>query len=458
MKFDGIESATLEFKREKPSKQQIINTIIGFCNFCGGRLVIGVADDGTVIGIDEEQAVSMKESLHSSIVSSCTPIIIPSIYLQRLGEKIVLVIEVSSGMTKPYFRSDEGLVNGTYLRLGPETVKARPEMVRELQWEAQGHFLDEMPLHRGSVEDLDLELFKQYLSERGYVVDGIHLGELLTQYGLLAEEHRQSYPSVGGILLFGKKPQHLLPEAYIICTQFRGTEGREAIASQDCTGTLFQQLNQAFTFVESRLNKEYTIDGLRRRERLEIPVLALREAIINAVLHRNYLIPGPSKIAIFGNRLEIYSPGNFPRPIPLNQLECGVSMARNCVISQCFRQAKLVERMGSGWTTIFSSYRQWHLPEPSVMEGTGFVKVVLPRFTATTDMVPDASRGEPSSLKEILRLAECQGRIAARDVISRVQVSRQTASRLLAQLVDDGMLRRVGRGNATHYEFIRKGP
>lgn len=451
MKFDGLESATLEFKREKPTKQQIVNTVIGFCNFCGGRIVIGVADDGTVIGIDEELAVEMRESLHRSIINSCTPIIIPSIYLQRLGEKTVLVIEVSSGMTKPYFRTDEGLVHGTYLRLGPETVKATGELVRELQWEAQGHFLDEMPLHRASIEDLDIELFKKYLIERGYIVEGVHFNELLIQYGLVTEEHRHSYPSVGGILLFGKRPQQLLPEAYIICSQFRGIGGRDVIASQDCTGTLFQQLNQTFSFVESRLNKEYTIRDLQRSEQLEVPLLALREAIINAVLHRNYLIAGPSKIAIFEDRLEIYSPGNFPRPIPTNQLECGISVARNRVVSQFFRQAKLIERIGSGWTTIFSAYRQWGLPPPSVIEGTGFVKVVFPR---PSPKVGGSSYKETESahpFKEVLLLMKRNGQLSAKELMRHLQISRQTASRLLSRLLKENMITRVGRGKATHY-------
>lgn len=451
MKFEGAESATLEFKREKPTKQQIVNTVIGFCNFCGGRIVIGVADDGTVVGIDEEQAIEMKESLHRSIINSCTPIIIPSIYLQRLGEKTVLVIEVSSGMTKPYFRTDEGLVHGTYLRLGPETVKANAELVRELQWEAQGHFLDEMPLHRATIEDLDIELFKKYLLERGYVVEGIHLNELLIQHGLMTDERRHSYPSVGGILLFGKRPQQLLPEAYIICTQFRGIGGREVIAFQDCTGTLFQQLNQAFSFLESRLNKEYTIHNLQRREQLEIPLLALREGIINAVLHRNYLIAGPSKIAIFDDRLEIFSQGNFPRPIPTNQLECGISVARNRVISQFFRQAKLIERIGSGWTTIFSTYRQWGLPPPSVLEGTGFVKVVFPRPSPQADTTIQKEKESARPFKEVLLLLQRNGQVSAKELMNHLQISRQTASRILSRLMKEGVISRKGYGKATYY-------
>ena len=128
-KYPGQESSTLEFKRALPHKNQIIHTIIGFCNLFGGRLVIGVNDDGTIRGINEEKVGEIIESLEQSIYHSCTPTILPEIYTQRFSKKLVLIIEVSLGMNKPYFHTSEGLSNGTYIRSGSLTVKASPEMI-----------------------------------------------------------------------------------------------------------------------------------------------------------------------------------------------------------------------------------------------------------------------------------------------------------------------------------------
>jgi ATP-dependent DNA helicase RecG len=137
----------------------------------------------------------------------------------------------------------------------------------------------------------------------------------------LVEEHGHRYPSTAGLLLFGKAPQKFLPEAFIICTHFQGTSGRNALASQDCTGSLLNQVETALHFVKSRLTTRFDIEGTQRTQSLEIPEIALREIIINAIVHRDYQLAGPIKIAIYDHQVEIFSPGNFPGPLKTTQLE-----------------------------------------------------------------------------------------------------------------------------------------
>jgi ATP-dependent DNA helicase RecG len=445
MKYPEKESSVLEFKQKLPAKQQIIKTIIGFCNQFGGRLVVGVSDDGTITGLPEESVDETMEALHKSLYESCTPTVLPLIYTQRIQDKIILLIEVSSGMNKPYFITSLGLNEGCYVRAGLQTVKATPSMIQELQWQARGKELDKMPVYSAIDNDLDIASFMIFLRNRG--IETPEWREMALHYDVLVEEHKRTFPSIAGILLFGKNPQRALSEAFIICTQFKGVQGREAIASVDCTGTLFEQYQKGLLFLTSRLYRSFAIRGAGpRQEQLEIPEEALREVLLNALVHRDYHVRGPTKIAIFDDRVEVFSPGNFPGPLKPHQLEMGLTYVRNAVIGRVFREAKLTEKLGTGLRTLFASYRERGLDLPHVLEGNGFVKCILPR--------PDhhkASYKVSNSSDQLQRLLQISDEITVADVMKELTTSKATATRLLKQLVDEGVLIRIGKGPSTRY-------
>ena len=131
MKYPKQESSTIEFKQELPKNEQIIKTVIGFCNQKGGKLIVGVKNDGTITGLDEEKIQTVLEFLDKAIFEASSPPIIPKIYAQNIGKKTILIIEVSSGMNKPYFIKSKGLEKGTYVRLGRSTLRATSDMIEE---------------------------------------------------------------------------------------------------------------------------------------------------------------------------------------------------------------------------------------------------------------------------------------------------------------------------------------
>ncbi|MCB1107690.1 MAG: ATP-binding protein [Chlamydiia bacterium] len=155
MKYPEQESSTLEFKQTLPENSQIIKTVIGFCNRNGGKLIVGVKENGTIVGIPEEKIQKVMEYLNKSIYEASSPPIIPAVYSQRIGNKTLLIVEVSSGMNKPYYRTSEGIGKGTYVRLGRSTVKASADMVEELKWQTRGRSFDLMPVYHAKEEDLD---------------------------------------------------------------------------------------------------------------------------------------------------------------------------------------------------------------------------------------------------------------------------------------------------------------
>jgi ATP-dependent DNA helicase RecG len=262
------------------------------------------------------------------------------------------------------------------------------------------------------------------------------------------EEHKRKYPSIAGILLFGKDPQRFIPESFIICSHFSGIDGRDVNATIDCTGDLFSQLSTAINFVTSRLNKQFVITKIKRSQTLEIPEVALREIIINAIVHRDYSISGSIKIAIYDDRVEIFSPGSFPGPINVNQLETGVTYIRNHTICKLFREAGYIEKLGSGFLSLFKSYRDYQLAEPQVIEGNHFIKCILPRSPRADDHDPE----DPKKL--LIKLFASNNQISASEIANELTISRQTAARWLSTLVKEKKIKVIGKGPATRYQKL----
>ncbi len=446
MKYPDPESSTLEFKQQIPQNDQIVKTTIGFCNQNGGKLVIGVADNNRIIGISPEAAATAIESLSKAIYEASTPSILPLVYTQTIHDKILLVIEVSSGTNKPYYRKSEGLEKGTYIRLGSTTLRATADLIEELKWQARGKQYDMMPVYETTENDLDPEKIKEFIQSRKTEKKAKTSQDLLRSYYLIAQEHAHIYASTAGILLFGKEPQHFFTEAMIICSHFKGIEGREALASIDCTGTLFDQFERAFDFIIGRLSKSFIIEGPRRQETLEIPQKAIREVLLNMIVHRNYHQKSPSKIAIYQNRIEFFSPGTFFGPLNSENLKLGLSFIRNAAICKAFREAGYIEKMGSGFITIFKTYEERKLKLPSIIEGEGFVKCILPR-----ELVEKEAHAIVDELQPILALFDLTTEITISDVMNNLGLSRTTAGRRLDALIKLRKIKKMGKGRGTAY-------
>lgn len=448
MNYPEKESSVLEFKQTLPNKPiTIIKTVIGFANMHGGQIIIGVEDDGKISGINEAQTDQWHDNLTRSIYDSITPTLFPSIYTKRLSDKLVMIIDIAEGATKPYHLNAKQISNSTYVRLGAHTMLATADIIHQLQWQGRRKFLDEMPVHTANKNEIDMGEFEKFLSDRKQKTNDINRADMLKHYEILVKDRTKTHPSVGGLLLFGKNPQQYFSEAFIICTHFSGTSGRDVIATRDITGHLIQQYKDALAFIISRLNTSFKITEttIQREDQLEIPIDAIREIVINAIVHRNYQITGPTKIAIYDDRLEIFSPGNFPGPILVDKTDIGVTYIRNTIITKVFRDLGIIEKLGSGFITLFESYLKRGLPKPIVTEGVGFVKCILPR------PLPKDQKVLTDETDLILQLLLTKQSIKSSDLITHLGVSRATATRLLSKLSTEGILEKIGKGSATRY-------
>lgn len=431
------ESKSLEFKSQLPHFNSLIKTCVAFANGIGGKIIIGI-DDKTkeVIGINDNIRDRIYDHFPNSLYDSTSPNLLVEIYEKRFNDVSVVIIDVPSSIKKPVFIRSEGIPNGIYLRAGSNTRKANQEYIEELMRENKRMHFDEEIIH-ANVDILDKGLLKQIFKR----IDN----KILTSEKVIncSTTHSEKYyPTIAGTLLFCEKPDLYIPEAIVHCSRFRGVEGRDIIQSEEITGNLEKQIEVSFQLVRSWLIRDYRLFGTKLTGSTFIPDIALREAIINALIHRKYWIPGATKIALYDDRLEIFSPGNFPGLFDIKHLGDGTTFLRNPTLAKLARRFGIVEKLGTGIRLILESCRNAGIKTPEFIEGSDSVKVVF-------SFLP--SERINSDEEKLLALFNMHKEVKLTDVENYLNVSRNTATRKLNQFIKTGKIQRLGKGPAVRY-------
>jgi ATP-dependent DNA helicase RecG len=226
-----------------------------------------------------------------------------------------------------------------------------------------------------------------------------------------------------------------------LCTHFRGTEGREIIKSRELEGPLDQLASAVIELVEDWSTTGSILVGAQLTTQTPVPRIALREAVVNALLHRRYTLAAPIKIALFEDRLEIFSPGNLPGLITVKNLGDGTTFLRNPRLVNIARKMRLVEKLGSGVRTMYEACRKASVADPIFTEGAEFVKVTFP-FKPSDGL----------DLESVVRkMLESSQEIRVEKLIETTRLSRNTVTRRLKNLTQIGLLERIGHGRGTRY-------
>lgn len=430
------ESKSLEFKSRLPTFSALVKTCVAFANGGGGKIMIGVEDKTcAIVGISEETRHRIYDDFPNSLYDMTSPGLLANIYEQSFDGLSVMIIEITNGVKKPVFIKKEGIPRGVYLRAGSNTRHADQAAVEELLRENKRLYFDEEVI-QAQPSILSSDLLHRVL---GRVDDERLMREKILA---LSGVHAQKYcPTVTGILFFSLHPEQYIPEAVIQCTRFSGVEGRDIIQSEEIHGPLDKQVQTSFQLIKSWLLRDYSLFNTRLQAKTIIPEEALREAIINAVIHRKYWIPGAVKMALYDDRLEIFSPGNFPGLINQNHLGDGTTYLRNPHLARIARRFGLVEKLGTGIRLMKDSCRKMGLQLPEFQEGADSVKVIF-SFLA----------GEKSeAADDLMRLFESHKEVRVKDVEQHLKVARNTATRKLNQLISAGKIQRQGMGPAVKY-------
>lgn len=287
-------------------------------------------------------------------------------------------------------------------------------------------------------EDLIRSFYKLRPTKKRLLAD-----KIITFQPANTEKH---LPTIAGVLLFCEEPQQYVPESTVICTRFGKNGERNIIQTEEITGNLTKQIETSFNLVKSWLERDYKLEGAKMRGRLPIPAEALREGIINALIHRKYSIPGATKIAVYDNYLEVFNPGCFPGLVDINNLGDGTTYLRNPIIARLAHKMGLIEKLGSGIRLIFDSCKKAGLKAPKYNEDGDFVKV-----TFSFELEKNIQRTDQTA---ILQLASVKGEFVINDVVRFLKVSRNTATRKLNKLIKENKLIRYGKGPAVKFRAM----
>lgn len=426
------EGKTLEFKRDLSSPPGFLRTVVAFANTAGGTVLIGVEDrSGHVRGV--RRPLDLEERVANLVSDAIQPSLLPDLEVLKFRNKQVLAVRVYPSSSRPHFLARAGLEAGTYVRVGSTNRRADPELIAEMHRFATGESYDARPFPTVDSEAVDFRA----ASESFAPVRSLRRRDLET-LRLLVPYQGDVVPTVGGLLLFGRDRLVHFPDAWIQAGRFAGTDRAVILDQARFEMPPLEAIEAAVSFVTKHSFHGAVIRGLRRTDVWSLPPEAVREALVNAVVHADYSQQGaPIRIALYDDRLEVENPGLLPFGLTLEDLPLGVSRVRNRVLGRVFHELGLVEQWGSGAQRMIAACREAGLPAP-VWEEIGFrLRVTL----RTEKVAPAIVDGRDSTILSLLESGESYG---TREIADAIGLSTRSTRTRLARLVERGFVREVG--------------
>lgn len=394
------ETERVELKRSLSEHKEILETISAFSNTSGGTIYVGIDPAGHAVGV--ALGARTMEHLANEIKQNTDPKVFPSIESQSIDGKQIIRITVGEFPGKPVWAFDK-----VFLRVGRANQRASAEKIKELMRESLPFRWDHQIPPKASLSEIDIRQVQQFLrtakEERSALFDGSkQLSTVLSRLRL----QKNGKPTLAAILLFGKDPQSRVIQAQIRCGRFVGTKPIDFADMKVFQGTIIDQVPEVLNFIQRHINVGARITGKPAREDVwEYPKEALREAVVNAVCHRDYEDPGNVQVRIFDDRLEIWSPGVLPPGVTVESLLLEhESKPRNGLIADCFYLIKYIEQWGTGTNRIMSLCKEAGLKAPEFSQRAGSFTITFWRTKSrvkTAEPVITLGRTQESILRYI---------------------------------------------------------
>lgn len=440
------ESETVELK--EVVVDDIKKEIIAFANCDGGKLYIGVRDDGTVIGLDNADSVSLQIS--NMVRDAIKPDITMFLHYETIVEngKNVVAVDIQRGTDRPYYLAKKGMrPEGVYVRQGYSSVPATDTAIRRMIKETDGDRFEAM---RCLNQDLTFEATKKEfeLRKTDFGPQQMRTLKLIDQDGL--------YSNLA--LLLSDQCVHTIKVAV-----FQGTDQTIFKDRREFTGSLMQQMNEVYDFIDFRNQTRATIEKLYRVDVRDYPEVAVREALLNLLVHRDYSFSASAFISIYEDRIEFVSIGGLMPGIDLEDVMVGISVCRNQDLANVFYRLHLIEAYGTGMGKIMKAYESMQV-KPVIETTKNAFKIILPNINAkyeTENATVKTKSGTPVTAhtekvlsdeeEKILEYARKYGAITRNDVIGLLEVSASTAARVIRKMVKTNLLEQKGKARNTHY-------
>lgn len=427
MKFE--ESSSVELKSEYI--EDVKKEVVAFANSQGGTIYIGVTDYGGVCGVDNYDEISNRIS--SMVRDAIKPDLTRFVQYERLliDGKTVVKVQVQEGSNKPYYIAKHGLKpSGVYVRQGNESAQASEDAIRQMIKISDG---DSFEGRRSILQKLTFDELRQEFKNRGITLD------TLKEKTLGIVDNNGLYTNLG-LLLSDECPYT------IKCAVFGGTDKVKFIDRKEFGGSIFRQMADCYEYLDLNNPTSATFEGLYRNDHRDFPENAVREALLNSLVHRDYSYSASILISIYSDRMEFVSVGGLLPGIQIQDVLLGLSICRNKKLADIFYRMKLIEAYGTGIQKIFSAYAG-QARQPDIETGPNSFKLVLPRCGEEINENESLLPAE----QQIMELLTNKNFIRRSEVNEALGVSQATASRLLKQMIAKGRIEKYGRGKNTKY-------
>ena len=421
--------------------------IIAFANCEGGTVYVGVADDGKVLGVENADECALQIS--NMVRDAVKPDVTMFIHYETLecDGKAVVAVNIQRGTNRPYYLAKKGLrPEGVYVRQGYSSVPATDTAIRQMIKETDGDSFENM---RSINQALTFEATKKEFEKRNVVFGQPQMQTLkiVSADGI--------YTNLG--LLLSEQCPHTIKVAV-----FEGINQNVFKDRREFSGSLMQQLNEVYDYIDFHNQTHATFQKLLRIDTRDYPEVAVREALLNSLVHRDYSFRASTLISIYEDRIEFVSIGGLLPGLELDDLMMGISVCRNPHLANVFYRLQLIEAYGTGMKKIMGAYADIPV-QPKIATTNNAFKIILPNVNATPKTVKSPKEIEnaaasvlDSNEEKILQFLMEHPMITRKEAQALLEVSQSTACRILKAMVDNGQIKQFGGSRTTRYELPKK--
>ncbi len=442
------ETENVELKPSLSQINEIVESVSAFSNAGGGIILVGISNSGKILGVDIGKDTI--ERLTNKISQNTDPKIYPKISVEEIENKKIIAVKVEKSGNTPH------LAFGRFFkRVGKSTMQASRDEYEKLVLKKHKEELlfDSLICKDAKTDDINAEKVRWFAerakAERGLIAESdAPVEDILEKLEL---KKGGKYANAA-ILLFGKSPKKYFMQAEIRCGRFKGMDVTSPFIDMKIfNGNLFEQRDRTIEFIENHIKLSAETKGWEREEKWEYPIEALREALINALCHRDYFSSGNIQVSIFEDRFEIWNPGGLPEPLTIDDLKKRhKSIPRNKLIANCLFLTKDIERWGSGTNKMIKLCEEYGMPQPVFLEESGGFSVIFRK-----SHIPIGLEGLELNerQKKAIQYIKINKKITRTEYAKLFNCSIRTAFNDIQNLTSKNILARKGIGKNTYYEF-----
>jgi ATP-dependent DNA helicase RecG len=451
LKFILQEREGLKIEFKESFDKSIAKEIVAFANADGGRIFLGVTDDGKIKGIKITN--KLKSQIHD-LARNCDPQI--KIDLEEFEN--ILTINVYEGEDKPYKCKD-----GFFLRIGPNSQKLKRDEIIEFSIsEGKIRFDEQIKNNFNFPADFDENKLNKYL-ELAKITKNISKEQILINLGVAVKENEKTKLNNAGVLFFAKVPEKFFLMSKVICVNYQTNEKVNILDKKIFDNGIIENIQEAVNYVQKHINVEYEIKKLERKEIPQYPQEAIRECIVNAIMHRDYFDKsGDILVEVFKNKIMVSNPGGLVKWMKPEEFGT-TSRTRNSLVANLLAKTSYVEKLGTGINRIKKAMSNAKLPEPEFkFNGSFFATLYDKTYLGERVGVKVGERvgvkvGERLTINQIKILKEIDKDrfISAETLSEKVGISKRKIEENISKLKKMGLLKRIGPAKGGHWKVLK---